>query len=138
MVPWVVLGRLGQLLDQLWAPFGSFGSALGLPLAILWGPLGDLGVSWGSSAFLWFPRSASALGVPIGHPSASLWPTLVAVGHLLNALKIENPTVPYSLSKQSASVFFGIHLMILLIPAKWCCEVPLGAPLPHAPGVRMT
>ena len=106
MVPWVVLGRLGQLLDQLWVPFGSFGSALGLPLAILWGPLGDLGVSWGSSAFLWFHRGA--LGVPIGHPSASLWPpwpTLVAVRQLLHALKIESPTVPYSLLKQSVSVF---------------------------------
>ena len=138
MVPWFVLGRLGPLLDQLWAPFGSCG-ILGLHLAILWGPPGDPRVSWGSSAFLWFPRGA--LGVPIGHPSASLWPpwpTLVAVRQLLHALKIESPTVPYSLLKQSVSVFFGIHMMILLIPAKWCCEVPLGAPLPHAPGVRMT
>ena len=40
-----------------------------------------------------------------------------------------------------ANQYFGMHMRIPRVPRvprKWCHEVLLGAPLPHAPGVRMT
>ena len=102
---------LGVCLGSFEVPLDSFWVALGL----LWGALVLL---WGALELLW-----AALGPP--------W-----------ASKLWGPSwggqCEFGMHFYNKICAFGIHIPVMRVMRKWCHEVLLGAPLPHAPGVRMT
>ncbi len=80
-----------------------------------WGALGALGDALGpllAELEIWASE---------GDPAAGQWLSSTAPAHRIKPPRIHVP-IP----------------IVPLIPRVWCHEVLLGAPLPHAPGVRMT
>ena len=108
------LGTFGSLWFPLGCPWAPFWPSFGVPLIVL-GHLWD----------------------PFGAPWAALG-RLLEIGRNFPS-KCSPFAMPAHKNKPP-----GIHILVILViqvprvPRKWCHEVLLGAPLPHAPGVRMT
>ena len=120
----------------LWVTFGVPLAPFGVALAPFGVPLGSL---WGA---LWLSLA------PFGPPCAHLGAPLGALGIPCDPFLEMLENLP---SRGSQSQFFDRRLQrnwgsgicpavpaVPAVPAKWWHEVLLGAPLPHAPGVRMT
>ena len=105
---YIVLALLDLPLAPFGVPLGSLWPSFGIPLAVL-GHLWD----------------------PFGAPWAALGRLLEIGRHFPS--KCSPFAMPAHKNKPP-----GIHIPVILVPRKWCHEVLLGAPLPHAPGVRMT
>jgi len=139
--PLASLGCIWGSLGILWRNFGflldPFGSPLGpivrllcplgatldsccLPLALFGSPRGALVEPWTTLAVLWGPFGGA-------------W---AALGCLLD-LDVVYREVCENNKTVNKHEHFGIHQQVPAVPRKWCHEVLLRAPLPHAPGVRM-
>ena len=132
IVLWRPLGRLWGLWFALGCPWAPFGHPLGslwlswatfsLPLGVLGRPLAPF---WSPLGRPWDPLGC--LGAPV-RSLGRLWGLWLALGSSMftvcdacaqNQASWNTPREPRE-------------------PAKWCQELRLGAPLPHAPGARMT
>ena len=112
---WITLGQLGVSLEALGRLWGSLSARLGYLWELLGGSVGHFKSAWGAVGPL---LAKLEIWASEGDPTAGQWLSSTAPAH-----KIKPP---------------GIHSADLRFPLKWWHEVLFGAPLPHAPGVRMT
>ena len=128
-----------------WAPNGPSMGAQWTPMESQWEPMGAPGAPMGSQ---WAPHGApwgsdglptAAHGTPMGLQGQSMGTSWApqALGTISGSQCFKNISFDVKVNVFVTRTRLQLVQPVQLVYLKWCPEVLLGTPLPHAPGVRI-